>query len=194
MTRITREVLERIRAREECIDRFCELWPDGCDVTAENIAKARCAGLEIRLPGVRLDDAALYGPVGGGKDPDMTGVDMTGANLAWADLTRAFLFCARLDRADLRYARLVRAYMSNASLEHSDLRYANMRDAILGGAHLYCADLRHANLRGADFGVDWLSGAKLSDARLSGARYDNKTRWPDGFDPVAAGCVHVGVE
>ncbi|HXZ70197.1 MAG TPA: pentapeptide repeat-containing protein, partial [Streptosporangiaceae bacterium] len=37
-------------------------------------------------------------------------------------------------------------------------------------------------LRGAD-----LTGCDLSSTILDGARYDQQTRWPVGFDPVAAG-------
>lgn len=53
----------------------------------------------------------------------------------------------------------------------------------LVGADLQGADLRHANLRDAN-----LEGANLTDAflfstRLDSVRYDDKTRWPDGFDP-----------
>jgi hypothetical protein len=42
--------------------------------------------------------------------------------------------------------------------------------------------LSRASLHGAD-----LTGCDLSETILDGARYDQQTRWPDGFEPVAAG-------
>ena len=36
-----------------------------------------------------------------------------------------------------------------------------------------------------------LFGADLFGADFSGARYNNSTKWPDGFNPVAAGAVFV---
>jgi len=45
-----------------------------------------------------------------------------------------------------------------------------------------------ADLRGAD-----LSGADLDSAILENTTYDEETRWPEGFDPVAAGAVKFTV-
>jgi uncharacterized protein YjbI with pentapeptide repeats len=47
--------------------------------------------------------------------------------------------------------------------------------------------LDRADLRKAD-----LSGADLNGAVLKGAKYDQNTRWPDGFDPTAAGAIFEG--
>ncbi len=46
----------------------------------------------------------------------------------------------------------------------------------------WAAVLSLANLGGAD-----LFEAILFEADLSGAKYNDATKWPDGFDPVAAG-------
>ena len=59
-----------------------------------------------------------------------------------------------------------------------------------------------ANLTGAHMVSTDFSGADLSEAKLSEntmsmpkyksyAKYDKKTQWPEGFDPVAAGAVLV---
>ena len=56
--------------------------------------------------------------------------------------------------------------------------------ADLRGAKLTRADLRRADLREAN-----LPGAKLRGADLSGAEYDDKTKWPAGFDPEAADAI-----
>ena len=81
---------------------------------------------------------------------------------------------ANLEGADLRGATL-----RGATLRGANLRDANLRDATLRGATLRDANLRDANL--------W--GANLRGANLWYARSNDHTRWPDGFDPKAAGVV-----
>ena len=53
-------------------------------------------------------------------------------------------------------------------------------------ADLHRTDLSEADLQGAN-----LSGANLSEADLREARYDSDTKFPEGFDPEAAGMVLV---
>jgi uncharacterized protein YjbI with pentapeptide repeats len=72
---------------------------------------------------------------------------------------------------------LCRADLRGANLNDADLWAANLREANLRGANL-----REANLAGAD-----LSEAFLRDAHLRLARYNADTKWPEGFDPKAAG-------
>ena len=81
------------------------------------------------------------------------------ANLSSADLSSANLRCANLRCADLRYANLRYANLRSADLSFTNLRSADLR----------CTDLRCANLRYA--------------------KYDSRTLWPYGFDPVKAGAV-----
>jgi uncharacterized protein YjbI with pentapeptide repeats len=90
---------------------------------------------------------------------DLSGANLSGANLSWADLSGANLSGADLSRADLSGANLSRADLSGANLSWADLSGAN-----LSGANLSWADLSGANLIGAD-----LSGANLSRANLSRA-------------------------
>ena len=78
------------------------------------------------------------------------------------------------------------ADLGQANLEKFDLLKAVMSNAKLVNANLKGADLSKANLRGAD-----LSMADLSEAILTGTRYDSRTKWPEGFDPVAAGATLV---
>src|SRR2546427_587010 len=65
--------------------------------------------------------------------------------------------------------------------EKADLHSALLIHAPLAGAFLVDANLRQADLAGAD----------LTNANLTGARYDARTRWPDGFDPVKHGAILV---
>ena len=78
------------------------------------------------------------------------------------------------------------ADLHDTNLSDAYLHGANLREANLRGADLSWADLREANLAGAD-----LSEAFLSDAHLRLARYNADTKWPEGFDPEAAGAVLV---
>ncbi len=107
------------------------------------------------------------------------GADLTGAQLAEADLRNANLIGAILRNADLRNAqldgaKLVIADLSNADLTNANLRKAklvgaNLRDARLSGADLSRAKLNNADLRNAQLVGAKLVGANLSAADFSGA-------------------------
>jgi uncharacterized protein YjbI with pentapeptide repeats len=77
---------------------------------------------------------------------DLTGADLskaslTRANLAGADLHWANLTEATLEGADLRLANLVLAHLENADLRGADFGKANLRMALLHAADLEMADL-----------------------------------------------------
>ena len=63
--------------------------------------------------------------------------------------------------------------------------------ADLEGLDLSGANLTGVNLREANLALVNLGGTDLSGADLSEAKYDNKTKLPDGFDPEEAGMVLV---
>ena len=98
----------------------------------------------------------------------------------------------RCEGSTLAHASLVGAALSGADLHgaamsSADLHGADLRLADLGAADLRNADLRNANLRGADLcGAD-LRGARLHRADRQHALFDERTRWPDGFDPGGSG-------
>ena len=95
---------------------------------------------------------------------NLSGADLSDADLSGAYLRGAYMSEANLSGADLRGADLSDANLSGADLRGADLSGANMSDADLRGADLSGADLRGASLSGAS-----LSGADLSDADLRGA-------------------------
>lgn len=97
------------------------------------------------------------------------------------DLRRGNLAGANLRGANLRGAHLERVFLHDAHLEGSNLGRAHLEGASLLDAHLEGANLREADLRGA-YG--------LSRAYLHGD-IASRTRWPRGFDPVAAGVTEV---
>ena len=104
---------------------------------------------------------------------------LRGAQLRGAYMSGMDLFHANLAGADLRGADLGEANLSNANLRGADLSRAN----------LWGADLSDANLEGADLG-----GANLTGADVRRAIYDGFTRWPDDFDPRAAGARNAAEE
>ncbi len=114
----------------------------------------------------------------GGKSRDLSGADLAGADLHEIDLSGAVLIGARLDGADLRDADLRGADLNGASLRDADLRGADLTGANFFEAHLVGAilpadlggaNLRKADLRGANLWGFNLSGLNLSRADLNGA-------------------------
>ena len=114
--------------------------------------------------------------------------------------------------ANLRGAYLVRAPLFMADLRGADLRGANLRGANLQGALLDDAQLQGTDLRGTGLSSSTVlisfplgegglpayspTGRNaISDVRrganLTGTTYDAETKWPEGFDPEAAGAVLV---
>jgi len=109
---------------------------------------------------------------------DLSGADASHADLAWASLEHTRLVGTDLSYSDLTGANLTGADLSDARLSGADMTRANLRDAVLTGADLSGAYLAVANLAGAD-----LTDANLDNVTMIGVRYDEFTRWPDGFVP-----------
>lgn len=95
---------------------------------------------------------------------DLSGVDLTGADLRYANLRGVDLRYANLSDADLRKADLSDTDLINAGLRDANLRNANLRNANLRNTDLRCVDLINADLRCTD-----LRGANLREADLRGA-------------------------
>lgn len=89
-----------------------------------------------------------------------------------------------LPRTDLRFARMDGLRFDHANLGNAELSLCRLRGTVLRHSVLYRSRLRQAQLHGAD-----LTSANLEGADLTGARADATTRWPDGFDPLAAGVL-----
>jgi hypothetical protein len=95
-----------------------------------------------------------------------TPLQLAGANLAGADIVYA-----DLSKADLRGANFIGANLGHADLSRADLTDANFTRAVLSDADLSRADLIRANLTGANLSHADLSGANLTEANLSGAGF-----------------------
>jgi uncharacterized protein YjbI with pentapeptide repeats len=121
---------------------------------------------------------------------DLIGADLSGADLSGANLTEAILSGANLSGANLSQARLTEVILWHANLTGADLGRANLLGADLLGANLTEANLTEAFLRRANLSRANLSGANLTEAALYVVRYNNKTIWPDGYDPKQAGAIN----
>jgi uncharacterized protein YjbI with pentapeptide repeats len=111
----------------------------------------------LNLSGADLSEANLSGA-------NLSGVELSEANLSGANLSRA-----DLSEADLSFDNLSGANLSGADLSETDLSGANLSGADLSEAKLSEADLSWVNLNEAHLSRADLSGANLSRANLSGA-------------------------
>jgi uncharacterized protein YjbI with pentapeptide repeats len=114
------------------------------------------------LSGVNLGGADL-------REVNLRGADLSGANLGKANLSGADFSGASLREAYLRGADLRGADLRGASLGAANLRGAHLMDANLRRSMLWEANLRGANLRGANLMEANLREANLSEAYLRGA-------------------------
>lgn len=122
----------------------------------------------IDLSGVNLTGANL-------GNIDLSNANLTGANLSWASLSQAKFVGANLHQADLHSAILNQtdftgANLSRAKLNKVDLRLAIIQDADLNWADLSNADLSSANLQNAQMARINLKQAKLNNTQLNGAQ------------------------
>lgn len=158
------------------------LFLRGAILTKADMEQANLQGSD--LTEADLQEAFLY-------RANLQGTNLTTANLekavlAEADLSNATLLASNLRRARLMAAQLWAADLWGADLEMAELSGANLRCAKLSFTHLHAADLTGAQLQEAD-----LEGADLSHAGLYGATYNDDTKWPEGFDPEAAGAIKL---
>ena len=102
------------------------------------------------------------------RSSDVILLQVPGDTLQGVDLAGKWL-----NRADLSGRSVSNARLCDATLREADLRHCDLRAADLSGA-----DLTGADLTGAD-----LSAADLSRCLLQHIRFDETTRWPEGFAP-----------
>jgi hypothetical protein len=119
----------------------------------------------------------------GFEGADLSGLSAIGIkNLRGTSFRRAVLYWANLQLSDL----------SECDFEEADLRGAALQEALLVNTNLSRAKLGPDNLGGSTHlqGAD-LTGAQLYGADLRAAEYDDRTKFPSGFDPGSAGMLHV---
>ncbi|KAA8884764.1 pentapeptide repeat-containing protein [Nocardia colli] len=106
---------------------------------------------------------------------NLTGADLTNANLsntklAGVSLTRACLTGANLSFVNLNSEDLAFANMTGANMIYADLAGARLTGVDMTGADLHFANLTDATLHNANLSESNLSDAKLTRAILSHAR------------------------
>ena len=143
-------------------------------------AFAREAVRALRSHGWLHDGSLKRASLGGAnlQSADLGDANLQEANLVNANLQGAFLADANLQETFLGGAKLQETELRRANLQEASLFGANLQRAFLADANLQGAYLRDANLRGAD-----LRRANLQEVWLEDARYDNATKWPEGFTP-----------
>ena len=143
------------------------------------------------------------------KDSTITDSDFSRSRFIGGGVTKVRFVSSDFSRSVFKGARL-----EDVSFSSSDLTGSDFSDATLKGFRTYGSDLagakfRGARITGASFGRQDLkdsdfTGAEILNSRihgsdfrnavlegvsLEGSKYDCGTRWPEGFDPVAAGAV-----
>ena len=112
------------------------------------------------------------------------------AHLMDAHLEHAHLRDAHFEGADLEGAHLKRARLYGTHLEGAYLEEANLEDAYLGGANLEEANLLEANLERAILCGTNLKNVIYDKTTIwTGAKYDFRTKFPDGFKPKEHGMI-----
>ncbi len=123
-------------------------------------------GLEIDLSEANLMWANL-------NKADLMWADLRRANLGLANLNEADLSGADLSGANLIQTSLFQTNLSKADLSKANLKRANLVTANLSQINLSRAHLNEANLVGANLRLADLRWADLSEANLSGADLSN---------------------
>lgn len=163
---------EQVSALETYLDRMSHLLLDGAtrqDAQCRAAVRAQTAATIPRLNARRntlllqfLRESHLIER--GGVAIDLSGIDLTAADLAAADLRTVDLTGTILDAGSLRAAQLADATLLGANLRGTNLVDANLARANLAGADLTKANLARANLTEVD-----LTQANLTEANLAAA-------------------------
>jgi len=136
--------------------------------------------------GYRIEPGAnlKYARLAGLASSDIQQMNLAGANLYMADLSRAYLYWADLAGADLRCANLRGADLLLAEAEGANFSEADLSGATLNCAVLVGADFRGACLSGADLTTSNLEGANLTGAIVLGADFRGANLKDVVFDEV----------
>jgi uncharacterized protein YjbI with pentapeptide repeats len=145
------------------------LTPDGAGASAVPGANLSNRNLSMAyLIGADLSYVPIYDAEG--FEIGQITTDLTGANLSQAELNSAYLFAADLTGANLSEANMENAHLSlatltNANLSQANLINANFQSATLTGANLTGAIVRQANFMRANFG-QYQGGSGIALAQL----------------------------
>ncbi len=159
----------------------------GSELRSARLRKTILKGADLRK--TDLSNADLQGA--DLREAKLGWAELEGCNLTGSNLKKANLIGSRMKNATLEKANLNKANLNGVNLSQANLRKATLKGADLNWAVLKGADLSRANLSKANLGWADLDDAVLHKAKLKKARYNEYTKWPDGFSPEEAGCVFV---
>lgn len=154
----------------------------GSNLNKANLNKAKLCNAnlsEAKLCNANLSEANLYGA-------KLWNANLSEANLKMTNLSKASLNGANLSEAQLCNTNLSEANLNEANLSEANLNEANLSEAELCNANLNGANLSKANLNRANLCNANLQQANLSGAVFQGAVYNERTKFPKGFDSSQA--------
>jgi uncharacterized protein YjbI with pentapeptide repeats len=169
------------------ISAGAEKGPDfsGQDLSLRNLSK-------MNLENANFEDAVC-------KQTNFDGGKLVGTNFQGANLTEASFANSDASNADFRGATLTRTAFFKATLDGANLENQDLSTNSLTMTRFHKANLRNLNGIGGVIDVDFseadLRGANLTNMKVYGktqfreAKYDKKTRWPQGFDVKASGAI-----
>lgn len=107
------------------------------------------------------------------------------------DLSKLSLFSSWMPGSNMKGAKMHLTDWRATNFEGANLSEVDATGAVFFDSTLDKADLTNADLTGADLRFTSMEDAKLDGAKLKNALYNDKTVWPDGFDPAKAGAYFV---
>jgi len=157
---------------------------NGCDESA--IPKVDLSGISVQSTPV-VDASSKSGQIDLGYFVTLDGVVARQARLGMvacstckiknADFTGVRMSFRQGDRA----VQFTDTIFKNADLRGSNINTATLTNVDFSGANLAGVNLGNATLLNVNF-----EGAILEEANFEGAKYDAATKFPEGFDPIAA--------
>ncbi len=139
------------------------------------------------------------------ENADLTDATFEGASLKNCNFRGAMMKNTELRKVDLTGSEFQEAVLEHTKFTGSTLNKVNFEGLDLSKVQLYELKLRGANLRnvkavwyvyGSDFFAADLRGANFSSAidftpaNFRKAKYDQFTRWHEGFDPDGRGAIY----
>lgn len=110
--------------------------------------------------------------------------ELSGANLVKADLRFVQLSGAKVHAVNLEGARLTQTTLGGTEFIGAQLTGASIERAFAQGAVFTGSDLSGTSFSGtALYGADFSGSIGIDKAGMSGICWDEKTRWPEGFEP-----------
>lgn len=94
---------------------------------------------------------------------------------------------SNFDNSDFSHATLIGLDIEGGSYQKANFEYANLTNARFTAVNFTEASFTHADLSNVTLKEVDFSSANLDEAKLTGLCFDANSKWPPGFDPLAAG-------